>query len=66
MEAEVQKKCVRNRKRSQRRRIYCPEHGCFLDSVSQKYSLYTESAEILRSRGMNRLSALMLVASRTA
>ncbi len=62
----MQKKCVRNRKRSQRRRIYCPEHGCFLDSVSQKYSLYTESAEILRARGMNRLSALMLVASRTA
>lgn len=65
-EAEVQKRCARNRKRSKRRAIYCPEHGCYLDSVSQKYRLYTESAETLRARGMNRLSALMLVASQTA
>ncbi len=29
----------RNRKRSKRRAIYCPIHGCYLDSVSQKSSL---------------------------
>lgn len=62
----MQKRCARNRKRSKRRGIYCPEHGCYLDSVSQKYRLYTESAETLRLRGMSRLSALMLVASKTA
>ncbi|MGB0563971.1 MAG: hypothetical protein ACPGVO_19550 [Spirulinaceae cyanobacterium] len=64
-EVEVQKKCVRNRKRSKRRAIYCPEHGCYLDSVSQKYSLYTESADVLRSRGLNRFSALTLIATHT-
>ena len=62
----MQKRCARNRKRSKRRGIYCREHGCYLDSVSQKYPLYTESAETLRLRGMSRLSALMLVASKTA
>ncbi|MDB9312940.1 hypothetical protein PN462_07495 [Spirulina sp. CS-785/01] len=62
----MQKRCVRNRKRSKRRAIYCPYHGCYLDSVSKKYSLYTESAGQLRSRGINRLAALLLVATRTA
>lgn len=62
-EAELQKRCTRNRKRSKRRAIYCPEHGCYLDSVSPKYPLYTESAAVLRSRGMSRRSALTLVAS---
>ena len=62
----MQKRCARNRKRSKRRGIYCPKHDCYLDSVSQKYRLYTESAETLRLRGMSRLSALMLVASKTA
>jgi len=66
LEVEVQDTYVRNRKRSKRRGIYCPHHGCYLDSVSQKYPLYTESAEKLRSRGVNRLAALMLVASQTA
>lgn len=62
----MQDRCVRNRKRSQRRRIFCPVHGCFLDSVSQKYPLYTESPERLRQAGFHRVSALMLIASRTA
>jgi hypothetical protein len=65
-EVEVQKRCAQNRKRSKRRAIYCPHHGCYLDSVSQKYPLYTESAGELRSRGISRLSALMLVATHTA
>ena len=62
----MQDRCVRNRKRSKRRAIFCPEHGCYLDSVSQKHPLYTESAKELRSRGIGRLSALLLVANRTA
>ncbi|NEO82873.1 MAG: hypothetical protein F6J87_01235 [Spirulina sp. SIO3F2] len=62
----MQKRCTRNRKRSKRRAIFCPEHGCYLDSVSQKYPLYTESVGKLRSCGISRLSALMLVATRTA
>lgn len=62
----MQKRCTRNRKRSRRRNIYCPVHGCHLDSVSPKYPLYTESAAVLRSRGISRRAALMLVASNTA
>ncbi|WP_026079424.1 hypothetical protein [Spirulina subsalsa] len=62
----MQDRCVRNRKRSKRRAIFCPEHGCYLDSVSQKYTLYTESAGTLQSRGISRLSALLLVATHTA
>ncbi|WP_265266429.1 hypothetical protein [Spirulina subsalsa] len=34
--------------------------------MSQKYTLYTESPGTLQSRGISRLSALMLVASHTA
>jgi len=59
----MQRRCTRNRKRSQRRAIYCPHHGCHLDSVSQKYALYTESPQRLTAKGMTRLSALMLVAN---
>lgn len=65
LEVEVQKRCTRNRKRSRRRAIFCPEHGCYLDSVSQKHPLYTESAEKLRSRGVNRFAALTLIANNT-
>ncbi|MEA5471191.1 hypothetical protein VB714_20140 [Spirulina sp. 06S082] len=58
----MQKRCARNRKRSKRRAIYCPIHGCYLDSVSQKHSLYVDSAQQLQNRGLSRRSALMLVA----
>nr|WP_237747905.1 hypothetical protein [Spirulina subsalsa] len=34
--------------------------------MSQKYTLYTESAGTLQSRGISRLSALLLVATHTA
>ncbi|MEM8638643.1 MAG: hypothetical protein AAGG51_07520 [Cyanobacteria bacterium P01_G01_bin.54] len=61
----MQKRCARNRKRSKRRAIFCPTHGCYLDSSSQKYSLYTESADVLRSRGLSRFAALTLVATHT-
>lgn len=64
-EAVVQNRSVRNRKRSKRRAIYCPDHHCYLDSVSQKYPLFAETAEQLRSRGVGRKTALLLVASRT-
>ena len=61
----MQKRCTRNRKRSKRRAIFCPKHGCYLDSVSQKYPLYTESADVLRARGLNRFAALTLIATHT-
>jgi hypothetical protein len=63
---EAQKRCHRNRNRSKRRQIYCPEHGCYLDSASRKYWLYTESPEQLRQRGVSRRVALMLIATETA
>ncbi|BAZ01845.1 hypothetical protein NIES37_58520 [Tolypothrix tenuis PCC 7101] len=62
----MQKRCDRNRKRSKRRAIYCPEHGCYLNSMSQKYGLFAERAGQLQQRGIKRLDALMLVAAKTA
>ncbi len=52
----------RNRKRSKRRSIYCPIHGCYLDSVSPKYPLYTTKPEHLQQRGMGRRVALTVIA----
>jgi organic radical activating enzyme len=60
---EVQKR--RNRKRSKRRAIYCPIHGCYIDSVSQKHRLYADKAEHLRSRGMSRKASVRVMASYT-
>jgi hypothetical protein len=51
----------RNRKRSKRRNILCPLHGCYLDSVSQKHPLYADTPGQLQSKGINRLSAHMLI-----
>lgn len=62
----MQRRCDRNRKRSKRRAIYCPTHGCYLDSASQKYSLYADRVEHLRQHGVGRRSALMLMATQTA
>jgi hypothetical protein len=53
----------RNRNRSKRRSIYCPTHGVYLDSVSQKYPLHTTLPEHLQQRGMGRRVALTVVAS---
>ncbi|QZZ20400.1 hypothetical protein J5X98_24655 [Leptothermofonsia sichuanensis E412] len=65
-EVVLQKPCTRNRKRSKRRAIACPIHGCYLDSVSQKYALFADQAGQLQQRGINRRTALMLVQSKTA
>ncbi|MDZ8023338.1 MAG: hypothetical protein RMX65_002655 [Nostoc sp. DedQUE01] len=62
----MQRRCDRNRKRSKRRAIYCPIHGCYLESRSQKYQLFADQAGQLQERGMSRRSALMLVANQTA
>jgi hypothetical protein len=55
----------RNRNRSKRRGIYCPRHGCYIDSVSQKHRLYADKAEQLRSRGMGRKASVRVMASYT-
>lgn len=60
------KQATRNRKRSQRRRIFCPTHGGYLESTSRKYRLYADKAETLQERGMPRRTALLVVASYTA
>ncbi|WP_026087512.1 hypothetical protein ACF3DV_20095 [Chlorogloeopsis fritschii PCC 9212] len=62
----MQRRCDRNRKRSKRRAIYCPVHGCHLDSVSQKYPLFADRSGQLQQRWMGRQSALLLLASKTA
>jgi hypothetical protein len=61
----LQRRCDRNRKRSKRRAIYCPVHGCHLDSVSQKHVLFADQAGQLQQRGVTRRNALMLMASHT-
>lgn len=53
----------RNRKRSKRRAICCPMHGCYLDSASQKYPLYADRAEQLQQRGMSKRKARTVVSS---
>jgi hypothetical protein len=61
----LQRRCDRNRKRSKRRAIYCPIHRCYLDSVSQKYQMFADKPGQLQQRGINRRSALMLLANQT-
>jgi hypothetical protein len=53
----------KRRNRSKRRAIYCPVHGCYIDSVSQKHRLYADKVEHLRSRGMGRKAAVRVMAS---
>ncbi|MEO0536525.1 MAG: hypothetical protein AAF215_21935 [Cyanobacteria bacterium P01_A01_bin.123] len=59
------RRCDRNRNRSKRRTIYCPIHGCYLDSASRKYRLFADKPEQLQQRGMKRRSALTLIQSCT-
>lgn len=59
------KRCERNRKRSQKRAIYCPVHGCYLHSVSQKYSLASCPRQ-LQQKGTSQRNAKILIASQTA
>jgi hypothetical protein len=59
------RRCERNRKRSKRRGILCPQHSCCLDSVSKKYNLFADQVEQLRDRGLNRLRAHLVMANRT-
>ncbi|NEO91095.1 MAG: hypothetical protein F6K56_12940 [Moorea sp. SIO3G5] len=59
------RRCQRNRKRSKRRAILCPIHGCYLDSVSQKYRLFADRPGQLQQRGVKQKYALMLIASKT-
>ncbi|AFY34238.1 hypothetical protein [Calothrix sp. PCC 7507] len=61
----MQKRCDRNRNRSKRRNICCLVHGCYLDSMSQKYPLFADQPGQLQQRGMSRRRALMLVATQT-
>jgi hypothetical protein len=55
----------RSRKRSQRRKILCPIHGTYLESTSQKYPMFADTAEQLQSRGVSARSARLLMATRT-
>ncbi|MGF1675727.1 MAG: hypothetical protein ACFCUV_18870 [Rivularia sp. (in: cyanobacteria)] len=65
-EIKLLRRCDRNRKRSKRRAIKCPVHGCYLHSVSQKYKLFAADAKQLQQKGIGRQNALILIASQTA
>ena len=56
---------MRNRKRKSRRSIYCPIHGVYLDSASQKFPLYADSEGQLRSKGFGKRTAMLLMATYT-
>jgi hypothetical protein len=56
----------RNRNRPKRRAIFCPMHGCYLDSVSPKHPLFAHQIEHLRSAGMSRVTASLLIEQYTA
>jgi hypothetical protein len=64
-EVKVLRRCDRNRNRSKRRAIYCPIHGCYLHSVSQKYKLFATDVAQLRKKGIGRQNAKILIASQT-
>jgi hypothetical protein len=51
----------RQRKRSKRRQIFCPIHGCYLESVSPKHIIYAHTAQQLREAGVDKLSASLLI-----
>ena len=55
----------RNRSRSQRRAIFCPIHGCYINSVSQKYSLFADNVQQLQDRGISKRHASLLLSDRT-
>ena len=55
----------RNRSRSQRRAIFCLIHGCYIDSVSQKYSLFADHIQQLQDRGISKRHASLLLSDRT-
>jgi hypothetical protein len=61
----LQKRCDRNRKRSKRRPIFCPKHGCYITSASQKYYLFADTPEQLSARGVNKLASKLLLNSNT-
>ena len=51
--------------RLQRRAIFCPIHGCPIDSVSQKYSLFADHIQQLQDRGISKRHASLLLSDRT-
>jgi hypothetical protein len=55
----------RNRSRSKRRAIFCPIHGCHLDSGSQKHSIYADQVAHLQQRGLSKRNATMALSDRT-
>jgi hypothetical protein len=55
----------RNRNRSKRRQILCPMHGCHMDSVSSKHSIFGDRVEHLQEAGFNRHLAAMLMSEHT-
>jgi hypothetical protein len=59
------KSSKRNRKRSKRRAILCPIHGCHMESVSQKHSMYADTVGQLHDRGISHRTALLLMATHT-
>lgn len=59
------RRCDRNRKRSKRRAIYCPSHSCYLDSVSQKYSIYSNQASQLQQQGFGKQATRRILVSQS-
>lgn len=56
----------RNRKRSKRRQVFCPKHGCYLESSSQKFRLYLDQpGQLQEKKGLSAKTARLVVATYT-
>lgn len=61
IEDHSHKRGDRPRRRSKRRGVLCPKHGCYLDSCSPKYYLYVDQESQLRVRGVAHRTAVQLI-----
>lgn len=59
----LQRRCDRNRKRSRRREIYCSIHNCYIDSVSQKYSIYSNQSSQLKQLGIGKSASRRILSN---
>ena len=59
----MKRRCDLNRKRSKRRAIYCPIHGCYLNSASQKYPLFADKVGQLQERGLSSKRSRLVISS---
>lgn len=61
----MKRRCERSRARSKGRRIKCLLDNCLVASVSQKYRLFGETQEQLRTHGLSKHKAALALSANT-